>query len=92
MRSSYQYVLDLRERLEDTLKLAQELKLLQAKQKCYYDKRTNVRRFQLGDKVLVLLPTDMNKLLLQWKRPYNVTRVVGPNDYKVLMKEKEKTL
>ena len=38
MRSSYQYVLDIRERLEDSLKLAQEqLKLSQAKQKCYYD-------------------------------------------------------
>ena len=33
-----------------------------------------------GDKVLVLLPTDTNKLLLQWKGPYDVTRVVGPND------------
>ena len=36
VKSSYQYVLDLRERLEDTLKLAQEqLKLSEAKQKCY---------------------------------------------------------
>ena len=93
MKSSYQYVLDLRELLEDTLKLAQQqLKLSQAKQKCYYDKRTTVRRFQPGDEVLVLLPTDTNKLLLQWKGPDDVTRVVGPNDYKVLMKGKEKTL
>ena len=93
VKCSYQYVLDLRERLEDTLKLAQEqLKLSQAKQKCYYDKRTKVRRFQPGDKVLVLLPTDTNKLLLQWKGPYEVAKVVGPNDYKVLMKGKEKTL
>ena len=30
----------------------------QAKQKCYYDKRTKVRCFQPGDKVLVFLPTD----------------------------------
>ena len=93
VKSSYQYVLDLRERLEGTLKLAQEqLKLSQAKQKCYYDKRTKVRRFQPGDKVLVLLLTDTNKLLLQWKGPYDVTRIVGPNDYKVPMKGKEKML
>ena len=53
VKSSYQYVLDLREPLEDTLKLAQQqLKLSQAKQKCYYDKRTKVRRFQPGDKVV----------------------------------------
>ena len=45
-----------------------------------------MRRFQPGDKALVLLPTDTNKLLWQWKGPYDVTRVVGPNDYKVLMK------
>ena len=43
VKSTYQYVLDLRERLEDTLKLAQEqLKLSQAKQKCYYDMKTKV--------------------------------------------------
>ena len=85
-KSSYQYVLDLRERLGSTLKLPQ------AKQKCYYDKRTKVRCFQSSNKVLVLLLTDTNKLLLQWKGPYDVTRVVGPNDYKVLMKGTEKTL
>ena len=48
--------------------------------------------FQPGDTVLVLLSTDTNKLLLQWKGSYDVPRVVGPNDYKVLMKGKEKTL
>ena len=51
-----------------------------------------MRRFQPGDKVLVLLPTDTNKLLLQWKGSYDVTRVVGPNGYKVLMKGNEKML
>ena len=43
-------------------------------------------------KWLVLLPTDTNKLLLQWKGPYDVTRVVGLNDYKVPMKGKEQML
>ena len=32
------------------------------------------------------------KLLLQWKGPYDVTKVVGLNEYKVLMKGKENTL
>ena len=32
------------------------------------------------------------KLLLQWKEPRDVTNGDGPNDYKVLMKGKEKTL
>ena len=28
----------------------------------------------VGDKVLVLLPTDNNKLLLQWRGPYKQNR------------------
>ena len=93
VKSSHQHVLHLRVRLEDTLQLSQgKLKISQAKQKCYYDKKTQVQCFQPGDKVLVLLPTDMNKLQLQCKGPYDVTRVAGLNDYKVLMKRKEKTL
>ena len=32
---------------------------------------------------MLLLPTDNNKLLMQWKGPYVIQEVVGPNDYKV---------
>ena len=49
-----------------------------------------MRKFQPGDKVLVLLPTDHNKLLMQWKGPYEVSVVVGVNDYKVRIKNKLK--
>ena len=42
--------------------------------------------------MLVLLQTDRNKLLLRLKGPYDATRVAGRNDYKFLMKGKEKTL
>ena len=41
-------------------------------------------------KVLVLLPTDHNKLLMQWKGAFEVSSVVGLNDYKVKVKGKEK--
>ena len=65
VKSSYQYVLDLRERLNDTLKLAKEqLESSQVRQKKYFDKKTKARSFSPGDKVLVLLPTDTNKLLV----------------------------
>lgn len=40
----------------------------------------------MGHKVLVLLPTDLNKLLLQWKGPFEVTEVVNAHDYKVNVK------
>ena len=91
VKNSYQYVFELREKLEDTLKIAhEELQKAQQKGKHYYDRKTKVRKFQPGDKVLVLLPTDHNKLLMQWKGPYEVSSVVGINDYKVKVKDKLK--
>ena len=38
---------------------------------------------EVGDEVLVLLPTKENKLQLQWSGPYQITRRVTPVDYKV---------
>jgi len=91
VKNSYQYVFELREKLEDTLKLAHsELEKAQLKGKHYYDRKTKVRKFQPGDKVLVLLPTDHNKLLMQWKGPFEVSSVVGLSDYKVKVKGKDK--
>ena len=91
MKNSYQYVFELREKLEDTLNIAHsELQKAQQKGKHYYDRKTKVRKFQEGDKVLVLLPTDHNKLLMQWKGLFEVSAVVGLNDYKVKVKGKDK--
>ena len=71
VKNSYQYVFELREKLEDTLKLAHtELQKAQNKGKHYYDRKTKVRKFVPGEKVLVLLPTVHNKLLMQWKGPF----------------------
>ena len=82
--STNQYVIELRDRLERTCKLAHEiLKKVQVKQKAYYDRRTRSRKFDVGDKVLLLLPTDSNKLLLQWKGPYEVVEVVNRMDHKI---------
>ena len=91
VKNSYQYVFELREKLEDTLKLAHtELQKAQHKGKHYYDRKAKVRRFAQGDKVLILLPTDHNKLLMQWKGPFEVSAVMGLNDYKVCVKGKER--
>ena len=38
----------------------------------------------------MLLPTDHNKFLTQWKGPFEVSSVVGLNDYRVKVKGKEK--
>lgn len=44
-----------------------------------------------GDKVLVLLPTKSNKLLMQWKGPYSVIQKIRQMDYKINMGGKIKT-
>ena len=82
--STYQYVVELRERLEQTCKLPREnLEKVQIKQKTYYDKRARSRKFDVGGKVLLLLPTENNKMLLQWKGPYEIVEVLNRMDYKV---------
>ncbi|XP_077863842.1 uncharacterized protein LOC144348235 [Saccoglossus kowalevskii] len=68
VRNTYQYVLDLCSRLKETCQLARDsLFEAQGKYKHHYDKRSKNRTFQVGQKVTLLLPTDHNKLLLQWK-------------------------
>ena len=82
VKTTYGYVIDLRNRLEETCKLAQEeLKKTQLRSKAWYDKKTKPRKFQVGDRVLVLLPTEANKLLMGWKGPYQVEAVKGLNDW-----------
>lgn len=71
-KTAYGHMVELRQRLEETCKLAhKELKPAKLVQKSHYDKKSHVRHLQVGDKVL-LLPTDHNKWLLQWKGPFPV--------------------
>ena len=65
------------------MKIAQE-ELLKSRKKnrMLYDQKAKRREFQGGDKVLLLLPTDTNKLLMQWKGPYKIMSRCGKgNDY-----------
>ena len=57
--------------------------------KKYYDKKTQDRKFSVGEEVLVLLPSASNKLLSSWLGPFSITKVFHP-DYRVLVKGKEK--
>ena len=84
VRSTYQYVLELRDRLEETCILAQEaLRKSKIRQKFYYDKKARNRSFKAGDQVLLLLPTDNNKLIMHWKGPFTVLDRVAHNDYRI---------
>ncbi|XP_064649953.1 uncharacterized protein LOC135501648 [Lineus longissimus] len=92
IRTTYQYVLDLKQRLEDTCEWAHDqLKLASARHKAYYNRKARVRRMKVGAKALVLLPTKSNKLLMQWKGPFTITEVVGDMDYRLNVHGKVKT-
>ena len=83
-RTTYEYVFDLQNRLQDTCKLAHEhLKKAKEEQRAYYNKKSRNRSFNIGDQVLLLLPTERNKLLLHWKGPFPVVGRQGPCDYQI---------
>ena len=83
-RTTYQYVFDIRNRLEDTAILAADMaKVGMNAYKAYYDLKTQNRKFEPNDEVLILLPTENNKLLSQWKGPFKVVAKINAVDYKI---------
>ena len=74
VKLSYQYVLELRQRLEETINLAQE-QLSQNVYKHYHDRKTRFWKFKPGDNVLLLLTISSNKLLMHRKVPLKFWKV-----------------
>ena len=92
VKSTYQYVTDLREKLELTSHMARENLREAASRYCkYYNRKTRTRSMKVGDKVLVLLPTDTNKLLMRWKGLFPITEKLGTVDYRIDMHGVQKT-
>ena len=84
VRTTYEYVANLRERLQQTWDLAHDQLLQsQTRQKKLYDYKAKERIFRPGDKVLILLPSSENKLLMQWKGPFDVLERIEPADYRI---------
>ena len=84
MKTAYQHVIDLRQRVEETCELAKkELAKVQTRNQNYYNRKTRQRKLQVGDSILLLLPTEHNKLTLAWRGPYKVVGVVGEVDYRI---------
>ncbi|XP_063586494.1 uncharacterized protein LOC134763893 [Penaeus indicus] len=92
IKSTYQYVLDLRSRLEESAQLASSHADVSGKMyKAYFDRSAKVRKLNEGDEVLVLLPTSHNKLTMQWKGPYSVVRKHDNGvDYEVKINTKKR--
>ncbi|GFR63976.1 transposon Tf2-11 polyprotein [Elysia marginata] len=80
----FQYLSDLRERLSTALNIANASSDAAAARARYYkNKNSRTRHFEVGGKVLLLLPTNHNKLLLTWRGPYLVLRKVSEVDYEI---------
>ena len=87
-----QYVTELQHRIEETCKIAQEnLAKASARTTELFNRKAKLRNLVAGQKVLLLLPLKHNKLQLNWKGPYVITRRVNRVNYKVEVDGKEKT-
>ena len=74
----------MRQRLAEMAQLvADNTSKNQRRQKEQYDKGTKQCSFEVGDQVLVLLPSGTNKLKLQWTGPYKIIRKVGTVNYEI---------
>ncbi|XP_037803935.1 uncharacterized protein LOC119598356 [Penaeus monodon] len=91
-KSTYQYVLDLRSRLEESAQMASSHADVSGKMyKAYFDRTAKVRKLNEGDEALVLLPTSHNKLTMQWKGPYSVVKKHDNGvDYEVKVNSKKR--
>ena len=88
----YEYVINLRNRLEATCQLASEnLQTSQSKYKSHFDKKSKLRSLNVKDKVLILLPTENNKLVVQWKGPFEITEKIGITDYRIRIGSNQKS-
>jgi hypothetical protein len=93
VRTTYQHVIDLRDKLEQTAKIAAEnVKCSASRYKTYFDRRSKIRTLKEGDEVLVLLPTSSNKMLVQWRGPYRILERKNAVDYLVAIKNSPKLL
>ncbi|XP_073721145.1 uncharacterized protein [Misgurnus anguillicaudatus] len=78
------YVLAMRQKLQRMTELATtHLSEAQKRQKTWYDRKTERRSFEPGQKVLVMLPTCENKLLGKWRGPYDVIKRIGATSYEI---------
>ena len=85
------HILSMRKKLSQMSKLVNKnLTNAQAKQKQWYDNSARSRKFSMGDQVLVLLPTDTNKLIAQWQGPYQVMKKIGNVNYQIDMHDHQK--
>lgn len=84
----YNYMFDLQEKIQETCKVAQlEIAKSQQKNEKYYNRGARYRKFEIGEKVLLMIPMRTDKLSLKWYGPYVVKEKVGSYDYRIEMSD-----
>ena len=84
-------VLSVRDKMSQMTELVERnLAKAQQRQKTWYDRNAQQREFQVGEQVIVLLPTSTNKLVAQWQGPYSVVRRIGKVNYRIDMQDRRK--
>jgi hypothetical protein len=58
------------------------------KYRTYCNKGARKRDMEEGEKVLVLLPTSNNKLLMQWRGLHEIVKKIGNAEYRINMNGK----
>ena len=85
------YVMNMRNKIRECLEISEKNeKFSKSREKTYYDRSARKRKFNVGEKVLLLLPTSNNKLLSEWRGPYEVVRRINDVDYLIRIGEKER--
>jgi hypothetical protein len=92
VRTTAQYVTDLRHRIEETCAIARRnLEKATSRHLRHFNKGAKARDITPGSKVLLLLPEKNNKLELTWKGPFVVTGRLNPFDYRIEVNGKTRT-
>ena len=90
-RSVVEHIERLQARARKVWPLVREhMEKAQRDQSRVYNRGAVVREFQVGEKVLVLVPSNECKFLARWQGPYEVIEKVGPVNYKVRQPGRQK--
>ena len=91
LRTTAQYITDLRNKIEETCKIASENQK-EAKRRYteVYDRKAVKRNLKAGESVLVLLPDKHKRLQLSWQGPHLILKKINEVDYVIRIGKKEK--
>lgn len=91
-RTVTDYIDQLKSRLTKVREIAlKNLKQSQTKMKNQYDKDSKVRKFAVGDKVLLFLPIPGSPLKSKYSGPYEVIQMLSPHNYVLKTPDRRKS-